>query len=137
MALLKVVRYDTMFTKHRELDESMLDTDEDVQKKQMTIQIKLDGATAQTFRFGRRFLGVAATLTIASAIWGTGVAWWLAWSHVSGGNADKDTAEARFIAAEVSKSISAQGVMSDDERTLLVQIRDHFESFISRKSGRC
>ncbi len=101
----------------------------------ITIQIRLNGTSAQNFRIARGALSAAAVVTIVSALWGAGTAWWLAWNEISGASADRDMAQAKLVAGEVTKAIAANGVLARSERDLLTQIRDSFDRVIVSARG--
>jgi hypothetical protein len=113
-----------------------LDFDDDLSDennpKMVTIQIRLGGATAKHIKFARDGLIVIAALTLVSGLWGAGIAWWMAWSEFSGSASEKQLIQAKIVAAEVTKSISMHGALAQSEKSLLAEIRDHFDNLLAR-----
>jgi hypothetical protein len=100
--------------------------------KMVTIQIRLGAATARHIKFAREGFVAIAALTLVSAVWGAGMAWWIAWSEFSGAASEKQLAQAKVVAAEVTKSIAMHGALAQTERSLLTEIRDHFDNLLAR-----
>ena len=91
-----------MFSKHQKHHDATLGCDvEDSKNEPVTIQISLGGINTQNFRFGREILTGTIALTFISALWGTGMAWWIAWSYLSGAESEKQQIQAKMVAAEV------------------------------------
>ena len=126
-----------MFTNPKsQINASELDFDDDLSDennpKMVTIQIRLGGATARHIKFAREGLIIVATLTLVSGVWGAGMASWMAWSEFSGASSEKQLAQAKVVAAEVTKSIAMHGALAQSEKGLLVEIRDHFNDILGR-----
>ncbi len=103
--------------------------------KAVTIQIRLNGMTTQNFNLARRVLAFAALVTVVSAVWGAGTAWWIAWTQFSGSSSERELNHARLVASEVTKSIAANGALAHADRDLLSQIRDAFDRLMVLNRG--
>jgi hypothetical protein len=102
----------------------------ELESESITIQIRMNGTTSQNFRIAKSVLTVAIVLTLVSAIWGSGMASWLAWNEISGVESERDTVRAKLVADEVTKAISVNGALAKSDKDILREIRDSVARFV-------
>jgi hypothetical protein len=106
------------------------DDQSDAESESITIQIRMTGTTSQNFRVAKSVVTAAIVLTLVSALWGSGMASWLAWNEISGVETEREASRAKLVAGEVTKAISVNGALAKSDKDILREIRDSVARFV-------